>query len=275
MKSKKFIVVHNESNFDEKIKVPVFLLKHWKAIITLGSTIIVLLIASICIIITTFQEVNSQFEQEIVNDRIEAEKRLLEFNRSSQQNKSGSTKIDSTINKINEKMIRRGLSPIRLSNTGGPIETVAPDFINDYYEEAIKEIDRKISDHPLGVPHLGRITSRYGYRRNPFTQLGREAHLGIDFQGKPGDRIRATAKGKVLSTGYQSGYGLVIKIAHKNGYETRYAHLSGILVKPGQIVDAGTEIGLLGSTGRSTGPHIHYEILKNNKKINPEKYIYF
>nr|WP_262896203.1 M23 family metallopeptidase [Sphingobacterium faecale] len=97
-------------------------------------------------------------------------------------------------------------------------------------------------------------------------------HSGVDLKGNTGDPIKATASGKVTFSGYEGEYGNVVKIKHKNGYETRYAHLSKTKVKKGETVDAGKTVGLLGSTGRSTGPHLHYEILKDDKKINPEKY---
>ena len=85
--------------------------------------------------------------------------------------------------------------------------------------------------------------------------------------------MKSTAKGTVVFAGYEGQYGYVVKVKHANNYETRYAHLTKPLVKRGQKIAAGDVIGLLGNTGRSTGPHLHYEILKNNRKVNPEKYL--
>ena len=146
-------------------------------------------------------------------------------------------------------------------------------LLSEYYKDMLSNIEKKISSMPLGRPHAGKITSRFGYRVNPFTRRGRELHSGIDIKGRIGEPIRVTADGVVTFSGYEGNYGYVVKVKHQNGYETRYAHLVRTQVKRGQRVEAGSVVGLLGNTGRSTGPHLHYEILKNNKKVNPEKYL--
>ena len=116
------------------------------------------------------------------------------------------------------------------------------------------------------------ITSRYGARMDPF--LHRLAmHAGIDFKAPTGSPARATAPGKVTIAAYTKGYGNMVEIDHGGGVSTRYAHLSRLMVKPGAYVDTGTIVGQTGSTGRSTGPHLHYEIRVNNKAIDPMAYI--
>ncbi|HZG55668.1 M23 family metallopeptidase [Paenibacillus sp.] len=116
------------------------------------------------------------------------------------------------------------------------------------------------------------ITSLFGYRRDPFTR--RTAyHRGIDFGGSKGDPIFATADGSVTATGYDRAMGNYIYLKHGNGLETVYMHLSKTLVKKGQNVKKGEKIGTLGSTGRSTGPHLHYEVHKNGEPVNPKPYI--
>ncbi len=116
------------------------------------------------------------------------------------------------------------------------------------------------------------ITSSFGYRKDPFTRRS-AYHKGIDFGGDVGDPIFATADGNVSQTGYDRAMGNYIYLKHGNGLETVYMHLSKSLVKKGQNVKKGEQIGKLGSTGRSTGPHLHYEVHKNGEAINPKPYI--
>lgn len=118
----------------------------------------------------------------------------------------------------------------------------------------------------------GWMSSRYGYRTDPFK--GHLAmHKGVDFAGKDGSDIVATASGVVTYAGERYGYGLMVEINHGNGLSTRYGHAKELLVKAGDIVKPGEAIALMGSSGRSTGPHVHYEVLKNGQQVNPQPYI--
>jgi len=122
------------------------------------------------------------------------------------------------------------------------------------------------------VRHVS-ISSEFGPRLDPF--LNRWAmHSGIDFRAAYGTRVYASAPGTVVKAGWQGGYGIMVEIRHPNGYVTRYAHLSRLQVKKGNHVLAGDVIGNIGSTGRSTGPHLHYEVRQNDKPIDPEDYIW-
>lgn len=117
----------------------------------------------------------------------------------------------------------------------------------------------------------GWLSSRFGYRSDPFTgEL--HMHKGMDFAGKQGASVLATAAGVVTWSGPRQGYGMLVEINHGNGVSTRYAHCEALLVQPGDIVKAGQTIALMGSTGRSTGPHVHYEVLKNGVAVNPMTY---
>ena len=125
-------------------------------------------------------------------------------------------------------------------------------------------LDRPIANSP--------ITSGFGARMDPF--LGRPAmHTGIDFRAGVGYPIRATAAGTVISAGYNGGYGNMVEIDHGNGLTTRYAHMSRILVKPGDVLAKGALVGRSGSTGRSTGPHVHYEVRADGEALDPMRYI--
>ena len=109
------------------------------------------------------------------------------------------------------------------------------------------------------LPGLLDVTSTFGYRTDPF--LGKPAlHTGIDFRGEYGEPVHATAAGRVIAAGPAGGYGNMVEIDHGAGLTTRYGHLSRIFVEDGQWVKAGAELGAIGSTGRSTGPHLHYEV---------------
>lgn len=119
----------------------------------------------------------------------------------------------------------------------------------------------------------GWLSSYYGIRKDPFN--GKPAmHKGVDFAGKEDGNIIATASGVVSWADDRYGYGKLIEINHGKGLKTRYGHNKVLLVKTGDVVSKGQAIALMGSTGRSTGPHVHYEILKNNRQIDPIKYVY-
>ncbi|MDP5276667.1 M23 family metallopeptidase [Chengkuizengella axinellae] len=117
-----------------------------------------------------------------------------------------------------------------------------------------------------------KITSKFGYRRDPFTNA-LSFHTGLDIGAYYNDPVYAAANGTISYTGYDRIYGNQITINHSNGVLTRYMHLNKILVQSGEKVEKGQKIGLVGSTGRSTGPHLHYEIVKNGQRQNPMEYI--
>lgn len=127
---------------------------------------------------------------------------------------------------------------------------------------------------PAGPPvKVGYESSAFGMRIDPFTgELS--FHPGIDFAGTEGEAVEAVAPGVVTWAGPRGGYGNMIEIDHGNGYATRYGHNETILVHVGEIVKKGQEIALMGSTGRSTGPHVHLEVLYNGKQINPARFVH-
>ena len=127
---------------------------------------------------------------------------------------------------------------------------------------------------PKGWPVKGSyISSSYGYRNDPFS--GRKSfHKGVDIPGKVGAPVHALGAGVVVHANKKSGFGYMVEIDHGNGYTTRYAHASKILVDIGDRVSKGMSIAEIGSTGRSTGPHLHLELLKDGKQINPRKRLY-
>ena len=129
-----------------------------------------------------------------------------------------------------------------------------------------------LASTPSIWPTKGWMSSRFGYRTSPFTGQ-KEFHKGIDISTRMNAPVIAPADGIVSSTGWNRGYGRVLKIEHGYGVETRYAHLQKILVKKGQHIKRGETVALVGSTGRSTGPHLHYEVHLNKVAVNPLRYI--
>lgn len=134
-------------------------------------------------------------------------------------------------------------------------------------------LERGLEGVPQVVPaKTFAMSSGFGYRRDPFTRRG-AMHTGLDFKGPIGSPIYAAAKGRVSFVGRKSGYGNVVEISHGNGLKTRYAHMSKFRTKVGQEVDAGDVIGAIGSTGRSTGPHLHFEVRIKDRAVNPRPFL--
>src|SRR5438105_4289132 len=138
----------------------------------------------------------------------------------------------------------------------------------------VDRLNRTLALVPYRKPVVGEVefTSGFGVRSDPF--LGRPAmHTGLDFRASSGDPVRATANGKVVSSGWSGGYGRMVEIDHGNGLSTRYGHLSEIHVKVGDVIRIGQVIGAVGSTGRSTGPHLHYETRIDGEAVDPQKFL--
>ncbi len=142
----------------------------------------------------------------------------------------------------------------------------------DAVEKAMQSRTRLLACTPSIAPAMGVITDGFGPRKDPFT--GRRAfHRGLDIAARRGTPVEAPADGIVLFAGHEHGYGRVIKLSHGFGYVTVFGHLSKILVHPGEKVHRGEIIGHVGSSGRSTGPHLHYEVHVDGKAVNPLYYI--
>ena len=163
---------------------------------------------------------------------------------------------------------------------GGPFEAVAPLKAGDPKFKQLfmswKKLDR-VEQGTIAIPSTMPVsgtnfTSGYGVRSDPFR--GRAAmHTGIDLAGPIGTQIRATADGYVQRSEWVSGYGNLVELSHGRGIQTRYGHLSKLLVAPGQRVKRGDLIALMGSTGRSTGSHLHYEVRIDGKAVNPTPFM--
>lgn len=179
---------------------------------------------------------------------------------------------------------------------GGPAMDTADGYSSVALEDAVSRLERQLEDRQQQLEILeglmaereslsdgflagrplerGWIASRFGQRPDPIT--GRPAfHGGIDFTtGSAGADIKTVAGGVVTWSGPRSGYGLMVEVNHGNGYATRYAHAEKLFVEVGEVVKKGQNIALVGSTGRSTGPHVHFEVYKNGRVVDPAAYIH-
>jgi murein DD-endopeptidase MepM/ murein hydrolase activator NlpD len=194
---------------------------------------------------------------------------------------------DARARRAEAAMRKLNLDPTLLSREtqeamGGPFEALlggGADDIDPRFERLglslarMAVLERALDGIPQVVPaSIQSITSGFGYRRDPFN--GHAAmHAGIDFKGPIGSPVFAAADGRITFAGWKSGYGQAIEITHGNGMLTRYAHLSRVGVKVGQEVAAGATIGGLGNTGRSTGPHLHFEVRINDRAVNPRPFL--
>lgn len=168
------------------------------------------------------------------------------------------------------------------SATGGPFVPLGPD--TDVFDRQsgrakmvaadLKWLRKRLDGVPLRRPVPGSVetTSGFGARIDPFLHQA-AFHTGIDFRGAMGDPVRATAAGRVVNADRDGGYGLMVELDHGNGLTTRYAHLSVISVKVGDVLPAGGIVGRVGSTGRSTGAHLHYETRINGEAVDPQRFL--
>jgi murein DD-endopeptidase MepM/ murein hydrolase activator NlpD len=162
--------------------------------------------------------------------------------------------------------------PAKPARDAGPFERQL--YRINLTRSQIDRLNRTLAVVPYRKPVIGQVefSSGFGIRSDPF--LGRPAmHTGLDFRASTGDPVRATAYGKVIAAGWQGGYGKMVEIDHGNTLSTRYGHLSEINVKIGDIVRIGQVIGAVGSTGRSTGPHLHYETRIDGDAVDPQKFL--
>ncbi len=161
------------------------------------------------------------------------------------------------------------------AGSGGPLDPEEAAEDEAEMERQLKAI--QATSNPANLPtiwaHSGKINNEFGFRRNPFGGRAYEFHAGMDVDGERGEIVIAPAGGVVTEAGWKGGYGQMIEIDHGNGLKTRYGHLSRIGVSAGDTLTRGQAIGQVGSTGRSTGPHLHYELRLNDRPINPRRFL--
>lgn len=200
-------------------------------------------------------------------------------------------KVTEAQKKLRSALAETGLDTDRMSvpnladgGIGGPLVPVKLDASAGPFEATLTALQPRLTSLirlrglveqiPLARPMAGDhdFTSNFGYRTDPFTR-GLAMHTGIDFRAAAGSPILATAPGKVVAAEYNGGYGNMVEVEHGNGLSTRYAHMSAISVSVGQMVKTGSVLGKVGSTGRSTGPHLHYETRINEEPVDPTRFL--
>jgi murein DD-endopeptidase MepM/ murein hydrolase activator NlpD len=194
-------------------------------------------------------------------------------------------RYEGKVRKMRTVLADLGLKPDSgAPGSGGPFVPVKLPLESQSFDRALAQVsvERAYADKlsatlvsvPVRVPVTGELelTSPFGVRVDPFLHVP-AMHTGIDFRGTVGEPVHATASGTVTSAGWSGGYGNMVEIDHGNGLATRYGHLSAIDVTVGQNIRIGQVVGRLGSTGRSTGPHLHYETRVDGEAVNPEKFL--
>jgi murein DD-endopeptidase MepM/ murein hydrolase activator NlpD len=185
--------------------------------------------------------------------------------------------IEGKLKSINDYLRKRGLKGFSTKSVGGDAnastEKLSDKEVYMAYNDYLTHLVNSVAFTPMGYPRISSMTSSFGFRSDPFNSAHAEFHPGIDFKGERGDVAKCTANGRVVSAGWNGGYGNCVRVAHANGFETLYGHLSRITVRVGQELSVGDKVGEVGSTGRSTGAHLHYEVRKDGKPINPVKFL--
>lgn len=177
------------------------------------------------------------------------------------------TEIDKNFSSANQEP--------QIAGEGGPETSEMPEPRNEL-ETQIRELEQLSRDSeqtPSIYPLTGKINDDFGARRNPFGGASSEFHSGLDIDGEKGAPVVAPANGVILKAGWSGGYGNMIEIDHGSGLTTRYGHLSQIEVEIGASITRGQLIGKVGSTGRSTGPHLHYEVRIDGEAVSPHSYL--
>ncbi len=194
---------------------------------------------------------NTELEEKITDKLIEVEKKLIDMQEL-----------------LKKKGIKQQLS---IGGEYVPVSRLSVDYLDNINND-IDSLNNIFYTYPIGKPTKGKVSSYFGYRKDPFHKR-KALHTGIDFGTGTGTPVITTADGVIKSAGWHKGYGKFVVVQHKGGYKTLYGHLSKINVRKGQKVRSGELIGKVGSTGRSTGPHLHYEVYKDGKRINPKNYL--
>ncbi len=180
--------------------------------------------------------------------------------------------IEETLLEMQDILQKKGIKKeLAIGGEFIPAESISLSYV-DYMKKDIDNLFNTMRSTPVGTPLKGKTTSNFGYRKDPFKRKT-GFHSGIDIDANYGQPIVATADGIVTQASWHSSYGKTVIIKHEDKYETLLGHLSAITVKEGDKVKVGDVIGKAGSTGRSTGTHLHYEVMKDGKRVNPKTFL--
>lgn len=233
------------------------------------------------------QQTMTEENQVVVNLQTKVDDQLAVYAAEISKLKFTLAQLENTSNQLSSKLDVNFTNPAEYSNTVN-IPLISPiqneiDALKEQTENKQRQLsilEKVYLGHHLeeqvqlsGRPvEWGWLTSSFGLRKDPFT--GKEAmHKGVDFAGKDHGKVISTGAGIVSWAGERYGYGLLVEVSHGNGLVTRYGHNSELNVRVGDVVTKGDTLAAMGNTGRSTGVHVHYEVLKNGKQVNPLAYI--
>jgi len=269
-----FIIAHTS-----KSRARVQRIRVEKRVITISAVVAVVIVAGLAYGFYGLTQQAAHLRTEIENHRLRSENDRQRQELEKLNNRV--EKVEDTSRKLAEKS---GVVQEETSSpgTGGPelpldemaLATLAAKM--GRLEEDMRsyeEVLRKRGYTPTIWPVDGKLEGGFGGRRNPFGGSGYEFHSGQDIEAPMGASVVAGASGKVSFVGWQNGYGQLVVVDHGGGLSTRYGHLSHIDVESGQQVSRGQLLGQVGSTGRSTGPHLHYEVRINEQAVNPLQYL--
>lgn len=261
-----FIDTHRRS--PKPLQVPTHLVLHWRKYLLYGSILFILMGLLIGFLI--YQQTSSYYAKKLTFVQ------KLKMKADVSKIQKSFAEINEYLIRVNHKLKVKGLEEISTPNAGGELLEISDiNNFTSYYKSQLSDLEKTVQSIPIGRPAIGPITSMFGYRRNPFNGEAAELHPGIDFKGNTGDPVKVTAEGKVVHAGAKGGYGNCVIIAHAHDINTLYGHLSKINVSVGETIAMGTIIGKIGSTGRSTGPHLHYEIHRDGNRVDPIEYLNF
>jgi murein DD-endopeptidase MepM/ murein hydrolase activator NlpD len=255
---------------------------HHNLLYILGGSLLIVLLFGVIAIVRLAQNESLSFRYFSTKAENEKLKRENESYQSSYARLKG--QIDYIGDMSKEIARQANLEPGRdldlQVGTGGPETVTALASASSQLElrlrsigDVIRSNQLRLATIPTGMPVSGYLTDDFGVRNNPFSGEGFESHQGLDLAAEFGTPVQATADGIIIMAESHSGYGNLVAIYHSDGITTRYGHLSKIGVEVGQRVRRGDQIGNVGSTGRSTGPHVHYEVRENDQPVDPQRYI--
>ena len=250
-----------------------------KKVITISASIALVVLAGLAYGFYGLTQQAAHLRTEMENQRLRAENDLQRQELEKLNNRV--EKVEDTSRKLAEKsgVVQEEKVP---TGTGGPelpldemgLATLTAKMSRlEEDMSAYEEVLRKRGYVPTIWPVEGTLEGGFGGRRNPFGGPGYEFHSGQDIEAPMGAPVIAGASGKIAFVGWQNGYGQLVVVDHGGGLSTRYGHLSHIDVDMGQQVSRGQLVGKVGSTGRSTGPHLHYEVRINDQAVNPLQYL--
>lgn len=259
------IFIDNNQKVRKPILIPTFFIKYWKLIAFcfftfLGIGIYTSVLFGKQYLIQQQQEITAL----VTKNKIYSEKLVNQYEYLTRQ-----------ISEVNELLISKGINKAGTKSVDQIPKLIlsSEESNQNLFLKYLIDFKNTLTILPLGFPIQGDITSSFGDRTNPINGRGTEFHPGMDIKADHGTLVKSTADGMVIFAGYKVGYGNLVILTHGENFKTLYGHLSEILVKEGENIKADTFIGKVGSTGRSTGPHLHYEIHSNGKRINPINFI--